>query len=750
MENLDQTYKRLLEENKPKDNVKEELKGGQKNLDKNHNGKLDGQDFVILRNKKKKVVSETADEPPFDKPYTKSKGAVTSKSGMNRARDLARSSLNKSLNKTYDAYNPEKDKLKKQHFGMAEEVKQIDEANHRDYACASCMHPTMAKNMKTGEHMDYYEPKTGDKVHGKVMHKSATEVHMKQTHDSYDPKKAGSVHKFKVTDKLPEKVDEVLKPSMGAGAYIDDFIKSKNPQFAGKSSEKRRQMALAAYYAAKKGMKEEAELEEGRRGRESSNSILTPTETGAKSVNKGTPEYAQEKKRRVDLDNHLKSTIHNDKMSYRKTQKEEAELEEGMYSSDVERAFPNGKASGVKTHAPVAPVPPKKKEQMKPRVGHPTNMKEEAELEEGDLTIRHLYNKFADAHAGGHDTKSTEKVIKKVHGDVVMGHMKKAAKANAKTDFDGEDRHFDNAQTAGRKTDRLGSTVGRDRSAFRKRFEEVEQLDEKIYADDYHSTSETSQFGGHRPHVIAKDTGKTMYLGQHAYKTPKHAIEHAQAYLSAYSKTGMHGADRASTAYATANKHNHHINEAKDPKEYGYEGDMAMNQLKTLVRCAEMIEDCLKPDTDLPEWVQSKITLATDYIQTAADYLYSEMDESTTETNKYTIAEDNIDEAWVLRQKKKEKKPVKEETVKSFKDFITEMEFDKNGKYVHKGKYGTSYDDPEGKEDSEKPAAEKAEKRGRGRPAGAKSGARQIGGASKKGSGVEYTGYKLHLPNSNK
>jgi hypothetical protein len=68
--------------------------------------------------------------------------------------------------------------------------------------------------------------------------------------------------------------------------------------------------------------------------------------------------------------------------------------------------------------------------------------------------------------------------------------------------------------------------------------------------------------------------------------------------------------------------------EAKDEEEYGYEGDMALNQLKTLVRCAEMIEDMLKPDTDLPEWVQSKITLATDYIQTAADYMYSEMKES--------------------------------------------------------------------------------------------------------------------------
>ena len=69
------------------------------------------------------------------------------------------------------------------------------------------------------------------------------------------------------------------------------------------------------------------------------------------------------------------------------------------------------------------------------------------------------------------------------------------------------------------------------------------------------------------------------------------------------------------------------VSEAKDEQEYGYEGDMALNQLKTLVRCAEMIEEMLKPDTDLPEWVQSKITLATDYIQTAADYLYSEMKE---------------------------------------------------------------------------------------------------------------------------
>ena len=70
------------------------------------------------------------------------------------------------------------------------------------------------------------------------------------------------------------------------------------------------------------------------------------------------------------------------------------------------------------------------------------------------------------------------------------------------------------------------------------------------------------------------------------------------------------------------------VTEAKDEEEYGYEGDMAMNQLKTIVRHSEYLMDMMKPDTDLPEWVQSKITLATDYIQTACDYMTSEMNEA--------------------------------------------------------------------------------------------------------------------------
>ena len=69
------------------------------------------------------------------------------------------------------------------------------------------------------------------------------------------------------------------------------------------------------------------------------------------------------------------------------------------------------------------------------------------------------------------------------------------------------------------------------------------------------------------------------------------------------------------------------VKEAKDPREYGYEGDMAMSQLKSISRNADHLCEMMKPDTDLPEWVQSKITLAQDYIQTAHDYISTEMSE---------------------------------------------------------------------------------------------------------------------------
>jgi len=49
--------------------------------------------------------------------------------------------------------------------------------------------------------------------------------------------------------KEEDQIDEVLTKSTTAGETIHDFVHSKNPKFAGKSKEKRKEMALAAYYA---------------------------------------------------------------------------------------------------------------------------------------------------------------------------------------------------------------------------------------------------------------------------------------------------------------------------------------------------------------------------------------------------------------------------------------------------------------------------------------------------------------------
>jgi hypothetical protein len=250
------------------------------------------------------------------------------------------------------------------------------------------------------------------------------------------------------------------------------------------------------------------------------------------------------------------------------------------------------------------------------------------------------------------------------------------------------------------------------------------------------------------------------------------------------------------------------VSEEKDEQEYGYEGDMAMNQLSTLIRCAEMIKDTLKPDTDLPEWVQSKITLASDYIVTAADYLHSELEEGYYEkpASAYRRKGDEVgggssksvevkvnhagdephEEKW--EPVKKIKKPVAEAVQKvdipaylrkakgdtplkmddlkrkdtlsdaenlkrnrgvkesfddegnlisnkvSYKEFMLEYTPGPGGVTQIKGRsYGANYSDPEGADDADdnKPMKPAAEKRGRGRPAGAKSGARKITGTSK-------------------
>jgi hypothetical protein len=63
--------------------------------------------------------------------------------------------------------------------------------------------------------------------------------------------------------------------------------------------------------------------------------------------------------------------------------------------------------------------------------------------------------------------------------------------------------------------------------------------------------------------------------------------------------------------------------ETKDAGEYDFEGQMARTQLQTIMRNSKDLIDMLSDDDNLPEWVQSKITLAQDYVSAVRDYLQS-------------------------------------------------------------------------------------------------------------------------------
>ena len=76
------------------------------------------------------------------------------------------------------------------------------------------------------------------------------------------------------------------------------------------------------------------------------------------------------------------------------------------------------------------------------------------------------------------------------------------------------------------------------------------------------------------------------------------------------------------------------VKDEADKGEYDYEGDMAKSSLRTIIRNAQMMHDMLDEDTNLPEWVASKVTLAEDYLVSAAQYMQSEMNEMKNTSNQ--------------------------------------------------------------------------------------------------------------------
>ena len=68
-----------------------------------------------------------------------------------------------------------------------------------------------------------------------------------------------------------------------------------------------------------------------------------------------------------------------------------------------------------------------------------------------------------------------------------------------------------------------------------------------------------------------------------------------------------------------------------DQDEYDEEGEMAQSQSRTIADAAAELESMLDADENLPEWVQKKISLAQEYIDSARDYLAANRPEDSDE-----------------------------------------------------------------------------------------------------------------------
>ncbi len=186
-------------------------------------------------------VYEGYEEIRFDDPENNSKSSDSSKPKRNRSKRI-----DDMMNKLGNEYGQK---------NLASKIKQRYSANPP-------LLPVTIKNSHEpeGEELDEARRKKSptEKLFNRLKNYGVKDPSAKPlvgNQHKIDANKNGKIDAddFKMLRKEEAQVDEVLKPSMGVGAYISDFVHSKNPKFAGKTKKERTKQALAAFLAAERG-----------------------------------------------------------------------------------------------------------------------------------------------------------------------------------------------------------------------------------------------------------------------------------------------------------------------------------------------------------------------------------------------------------------------------------------------------------------------------------------------------------------
>ena len=233
---------------------------------------------------------------------------------------------------------------------------------------------------------------------------------------------------------LEDEINEVLSKDAAAGEWISDFVHSDNPKFAGKSKEKRKQMALAAYYAKQKN--EEVEMDEELKGNQhkldkNKNGKLdaedfkklrkedSEIEEGTGSLKPGwmlkkDPELAKKVKEKIDLAKKRQAT-YGDKSAGKSVSEEVEEIDE--LSTDTLKSYQHKATMDFAVKRMAGDNVDKRRAGVK--AAKTKLAKEDVDLDEaeykistaqmghaGKTTIKHIKNPDVTQRMAAHDVKS--------------------------------------------------------------------------------------------------------------------------------------------------------------------------------------------------------------------------------------------------------------------------------------------------------------------------------------------------------
>jgi len=126
--------------------------------------------------------------------------------------------------------------------------------------------------------------------------------------------------------------------------------------------------------------------------------------------------------------------------------------------------------------------------------------------------------------------------------------------------------------------------------------------------------------------------------------------------------------------------------QTESKEEYDNEGEMAKKQLTTLADAAQELMGMLSDNQNLPEWVQSKITKAVDYLDTARDYMKSEGDDGKAPVGEEVMSESYKEKfAAALKKSGKTLAQMSDEEKKKFFNDVDASHKAKNEEAVDEG-----------------------------------------------------------------